>query len=173
MSWRSIHCSIKHHTVKTYGGVDVHLHALLTSALDGGEWFASRPGRSTPGERDPPLHYPLDRSGCASEVKRIPAPNPGLPIQSLITILTEINLKNKQNTHVYMYECVRACVRVINAYYNNCHNPSQFWCRLWARSSRRQDVSSWGYCEVIHRIKQTVWNQRKEELQCLPERIGC
>jgi hypothetical protein len=29
--------------MKAYGGVKVHLHAFLTSALDGGEWSASRP----------------------------------------------------------------------------------------------------------------------------------
>jgi hypothetical protein len=35
--------------MKTYWGVEVQFHELLTSALDGGEWSASRPGRSTPG----------------------------------------------------------------------------------------------------------------------------
>jgi len=35
--------------MKMYGGTEVRLHALLTSALDGGEWSASfKPG---PGER--------------------------------------------------------------------------------------------------------------------------
>jgi len=29
--------------------MEVWLHALLTSALDGGEWSASRPGRFNPG----------------------------------------------------------------------------------------------------------------------------
>jgi hypothetical protein len=29
----------------------------LTSALDGGEWSASRPGRFTPKERDPGTHW--------------------------------------------------------------------------------------------------------------------
>jgi hypothetical protein len=29
----------------------------LTSALDGGEWSASRPGRFTPRERDPGTHW--------------------------------------------------------------------------------------------------------------------
>jgi hypothetical protein len=36
--------------MKTYEGVDVYLHSFLTSALGGGEWSASRPGRFTPGE---------------------------------------------------------------------------------------------------------------------------
>jgi hypothetical protein len=31
--------------MKTYGGVDVYIHIFLTSALAGGEWSASRPGR--------------------------------------------------------------------------------------------------------------------------------
>jgi hypothetical protein len=30
-----------------YAGVEVQLHAFLTSALGGGEWLASRPGRFT------------------------------------------------------------------------------------------------------------------------------
>jgi hypothetical protein len=34
--------------MKTYGEVEVLLHAFLTSALDGGEWSASRPGRFIP-----------------------------------------------------------------------------------------------------------------------------
>jgi hypothetical protein len=31
--------------------VEVYIHSLLTSALDGGEWSASRPGRFTHRER--------------------------------------------------------------------------------------------------------------------------
>jgi hypothetical protein len=43
--------------MKTYGGVDVKTHVLLTSALVGGERSASRPGRFTPGERAPCTHW--------------------------------------------------------------------------------------------------------------------
>jgi hypothetical protein len=39
--------------MKAYGGVDVLIHIFLTSALVGGEWPSSRPGRCTPGEKDP------------------------------------------------------------------------------------------------------------------------
>jgi hypothetical protein len=46
-------CSTKYHITKTYWGVELWLHALLTSALDGGEWSASRPGGFTPGVRSP------------------------------------------------------------------------------------------------------------------------
>jgi hypothetical protein len=35
--------------MKAYGGVEIYLHAFFTSALDGGEWSASRPGRFTAG----------------------------------------------------------------------------------------------------------------------------
>jgi hypothetical protein len=34
--------------MKAYGGVDVQIHIFLTSALAGGEWSVSRPGRFTP-----------------------------------------------------------------------------------------------------------------------------
>jgi hypothetical protein len=43
--------------MKTYGGVDVYTHVFLTSALVGGEWSASRPGRFTPGERALGIHW--------------------------------------------------------------------------------------------------------------------
>jgi hypothetical protein len=39
--------------MKTYGGLDVSMHVFLTSALVGGEWSASRPGRFTP----PRIHW--------------------------------------------------------------------------------------------------------------------
>jgi hypothetical protein len=39
--------------MKTYEGVETQLYAFLTSALDGGEWSASRPGGFTPGEKAP------------------------------------------------------------------------------------------------------------------------
>jgi hypothetical protein len=35
--------------MKAYGEVDVDIHIFLTSALAGGEWSTSRPGRFTPG----------------------------------------------------------------------------------------------------------------------------
>jgi hypothetical protein len=35
--------------MRVCGGVEVQFHTILTSALDGGEWSASRPGRLTPG----------------------------------------------------------------------------------------------------------------------------
>jgi hypothetical protein len=38
-------CLIKYCTMKVYVGVDVEIHIFLTSALVGGKWCASRPGR--------------------------------------------------------------------------------------------------------------------------------
>jgi hypothetical protein len=37
--------------------VDVYIHIFLTSALIGGEWSTSRPGRFTPGEIAPRTHW--------------------------------------------------------------------------------------------------------------------
>jgi hypothetical protein len=50
----------------TYGGVDVWIHIFLTSALVGGEWPASRPGRFTPGKEPSALvggEWPASRHG--------------------------------------------------------------------------------------------------------------
>jgi hypothetical protein len=47
----------KYHAMKTYGRVEVKLHAFLTSAPDGGEWSASRPGRFIPGESASRTHW--------------------------------------------------------------------------------------------------------------------
>jgi hypothetical protein len=43
--------------MKTYGGVEVYLHAFLTSALVGGEWSASCPRRFARAERTPCTHW--------------------------------------------------------------------------------------------------------------------
>jgi hypothetical protein len=42
--------------MKEYGGVGVEIHTFLTSALVGGQWSASRPGRFTSGESAPGTH---------------------------------------------------------------------------------------------------------------------
>jgi hypothetical protein len=43
--------------MKAYGGWIYSSTHSLTSALDGCEWSASRPGRFTPRERDPGTHW--------------------------------------------------------------------------------------------------------------------
>jgi hypothetical protein len=43
--------------MKTYGGVEIQLHPFSTSALDGGEWSASRPCRFTQDELAPGTHW--------------------------------------------------------------------------------------------------------------------
>jgi hypothetical protein len=54
MLWHVIHrpgrtgfLVLKHHAMKTYGGVELRLHALLTATLDGYERSASRSGYIT------------------------------------------------------------------------------------------------------------------------------
>jgi hypothetical protein len=56
--------------MKAYGGVDVYSHIFLTSALVGGEWSASRPGRFTTGERARGTKAGLD----AVEWRKYPTP---------------------------------------------------------------------------------------------------
>jgi hypothetical protein len=43
--------------MKAYEGMDVQIHIFLTSALAGGEWSASHPGRFTLWERAPGTHW--------------------------------------------------------------------------------------------------------------------
>jgi hypothetical protein len=43
--------------MKAYGGMDAYIHIFLTSALVGGKWSASRPGRFNPGERAHGTHW--------------------------------------------------------------------------------------------------------------------
>jgi hypothetical protein len=69
-------CLTKHHAMKTY----------LTSALDGGKWSDSRPGRFTPRKRTPGTHwtggYVDAKPDMDTTVKRkFPAlPGPELPV---------------------------------------------------------------------------------------------
>jgi hypothetical protein len=54
-----MHLLFKHHAIKTYWGVEVELHAFLTSTLDESEWLASPPGRFIPREGVSGTHWLL------------------------------------------------------------------------------------------------------------------
>jgi hypothetical protein len=61
--------------MKKYVGVDVQIHVFLTSALVGGVWSASCPGRDTQGKGPPVsldtrLGGPKNRSGRSGEEKK-------------------------------------------------------------------------------------------------------
>jgi hypothetical protein len=80
---------IKRHAMKTYGEWRYSSTHFLTSALDGGEWSASRPGRFTPKEKAAGTHriggWVGPRAVLDAMVKRkIPSPrresNPRTPI---------------------------------------------------------------------------------------------
>jgi hypothetical protein len=85
--------------MKTYGGVEVQLHAFLTSALDADQQSVSRYGGLTPWETASGTNWigrwVGPRAGLDAEVKwRNPCPcresNPARPAPSLVTILTEL-----------------------------------------------------------------------------------
>jgi hypothetical protein len=80
-------CLIKHYAMKAYEGVDVQIHIFLTSALDGGEWSASRPGSFTPGERAPATHligsWVDPKAGLGDVGKRKFLTLPGLELRPL------------------------------------------------------------------------------------------
>jgi hypothetical protein len=82
-----------------YGGVEVQPHSFLTSALDGSEYSASRPGRITPAERAPGTHWirgwvgpraSLDTAGAKGKRTFIFPAGTGRPARSLVTVLTEL-----------------------------------------------------------------------------------
>jgi hypothetical protein len=66
----------KQQPMKTYGGVKVHLHTFLTSALDEGERSAARPGRitrkeTTAGMRTPWIGGSVGPKGSLDAVKKL------------------------------------------------------------------------------------------------------
>jgi hypothetical protein len=69
-------CLTKHHAMKTYWG-NGGIAPFLTSALHGGEWSASLPGRFTPRERAPGTHWiggwvgPRAISKCTGFMKNV------------------------------------------------------------------------------------------------------
>jgi hypothetical protein len=73
--------------LKTYGGVDMQIHVFFTSALIGGEWSASRPGRFIPRERAPGTHWTGrwvgPRTGLDEAEKRQFLNLPGLELRPL------------------------------------------------------------------------------------------
>jgi hypothetical protein len=79
------------HAMKTYGGAEVKLHSFLTSALDGGKWWSSRPTvlsiENGPGtHRVGGLVRPRDGQGVLGKIKSfVPAGNrnPDRPAHSL------------------------------------------------------------------------------------------
>ena len=70
--------------VRPIRGVEVQLYPFMTTALEGGEWSASRPGRSLPPGK---TRYPLYRGlvgpqGRSGQVRKI-SPPPGFDLQTV------------------------------------------------------------------------------------------
>jgi hypothetical protein len=73
--------------MKAYGGVHIKLHIFLNSALAGGEWSVSCPGRFIPGETAPSTHWIggwlNPRAGLDDVEKKILLTLPGLKLRPL------------------------------------------------------------------------------------------
>jgi hypothetical protein len=78
--------------MKAYGGVDIYMHIILTSAIAGGEWSASRLCSFNPGERAPSTSTHLIGGWLSPRVGlddvgnkkflTLPGPKLGLPARS-------------------------------------------------------------------------------------------
>jgi hypothetical protein len=91
--------------MKTYGALEEWLHAFITSALDGGQWPASRHRRFNPRCKKPKYPWPAGWVGSRGSLgavvnkKIISLPLPG---RILVTVLTE--LLRYWFTHVYFFK---------------------------------------------------------------------
>jgi hypothetical protein len=100
-------CLTKHHAMKTYLGVEVKLHAFLTSALDAGERSASRPGLFTLRVKAPGTHWigdwvdyriVTDAMGFHNCPWR--ESNTGRQARSLVSVLSQLlRLFRRNSTH--------------------------------------------------------------------------
>jgi hypothetical protein len=78
-----------YHVIKTYGGVEIELHALLTSALDGGEWSAPHPHHYTRRE-SPGTHWAWGWVRPKTGLDMATGDTSVCPCKYPVTILTEL-----------------------------------------------------------------------------------
>jgi hypothetical protein len=92
----------EHHATKVFCGMEVYLHSFLTSALDGGEWLTSRPGRFTPTERTL-APEPIWTGGGGEEKNSQPFPDSNPPIihPEAQRYTTELSRLGKAKMYVY------------------------------------------------------------------------
>jgi hypothetical protein len=81
--------------MKAYWGVGLYLHAFLTSALDGGEWSASRPSRFSPRKESLVPIGPQSWSGRSGEEKNS-HPLPGLEPSIIQPVAQQIEILNNR-----------------------------------------------------------------------------
>jgi hypothetical protein len=74
------------HAMEALGGEEYSSYSFTTSALDGGEWSASRPGRSLPPAKEPPIPIVQEAGWAPDDRGKILCPyrgsNPGRPARS-------------------------------------------------------------------------------------------
>jgi hypothetical protein len=96
------------------GGVEVNLHAFLTSVLDGGEWSTSHTGHSTPRERSPGNRWIGGSVSCRAGLGRDGEekdshPLPGLEPPIIQPVAQRYTTELKcvcMYVYMYVYMCV-------------------------------------------------------------------
>jgi hypothetical protein len=109
--------------MKAYGGVDAQSHIFLTSALVGGEWSASRPGRFTPGERAPETHWIGDWVGPRAGLDNLEKKFFILPGIELWPVLQPVASRytdyaiSAPITCIYLYKCFHGYIFAWKTYW--------------------------------------------------------
>jgi hypothetical protein len=97
-------------------------HSCLTSALDGGEWSASRPGSALPPGKGTPVPIGLE-TGCASELiwsrrleeKSFASAGDPPVVQSVIRHYTDANLRGQSLSATFPIQWLTLLLRIRDA----------------------------------------------------------
>jgi hypothetical protein len=94
--------------------VDIQIYIFLTSALAGGEWFASRPGRFNPGERAPGTHWIggwVDPRAGLNDVEKILDPTGTGTLDTSVVQPVASGYKDYAIPDLFIHQCLAQILR--------------------------------------------------------------